>query len=318
LRMDTMNNHTATHLLHAALRKILGVHVQQKGSLVAPDHLRFDFSHFSKVSKEELESIEEMVNEKIRENIVRQVDVMPVEEAMKTGAMALFGEKYGDRVRVVTFNPSFSRELCGGTHVSATGAIGYFKIISESAVAAGVRRIEAVTGREADKLIRGTFNRIAQLENIVGADLEKGIDLMREENTRLKKQVEEFSALQVNQLKEQLKSKIEMINGISFIAAKLSLPSPDAMKKLAFDLRNEVDNLFFAGGTVIDNKALLSIIISDQLVKDKSLDAGKIIRSASKEIHGGGGGQKFYATAGGTNVEGISNALQLIRQSIQQ
>jgi alanyl-tRNA synthetase len=167
-RINTMNNHTATHLLHAALRKILGSHVQQKGSLVAPDYLRFDFTHFAKVTKEELDAIEALVNQKIRQNILREVDVMPVKEALETGAMALFGEKYGDQVRVVTFDKNFSRELCGGTHVPSTGVIGYFRIIGETAVAAGVRRIEAVTGKEADKLIRNTFDRIHSLSSMLG------------------------------------------------------------------------------------------------------------------------------------------------------
>ena len=318
LRSDTMNNHTATHLLHAALRKTLGTHVQQKGSLVAPDYLRFDFSHFSKVSREELEAIEAMVNQKIRENILREVQVMPVDEAMKTGAMALFGEKYGDQVRVVTFDKNFSRELCGGTHVPSTGVIGYFKIISEGAVAAGVRRIEAVTGSAAEKLIREAFNRIEHLQSVVGGDPEKGIVQLQEENSRLKKQVEEFSAMQINRVKEELKAKVESINGINFIAAEVSVPSADALKKLAYDLRNEVENLFLVAGAAMDGKANLCIIIADDLVERKSLDAGKIIKAISKEIHGGGGGQKFFATAGGTNVNGITKAIALAKDFIPQ
>lgn len=309
LRLETMNNHTATHLLHAALRKTLGTHVQQKGSLVAPDYLRFDFSHFSKVSKEELDAIETMVNEKIRGNIMREVEVMPTEEAMKTGAMALFGEKYGDKVRVVTFDKNFSRELCGGTHVPFTGVIVYFKIISETAVAAGVRRIEAVTGITAERLIRQTFNRIEHLQALIGGDIEKGITHLQEENSRLKKQVEEFSSIQINRVKEELKSKVENINGINFIASEVSVPSGDALKKLAHDMRNEIQDLFFVGGAAIDGKANLCIIVSENLVNEKSIDAGKIIKVISKEIQGGGGGQKFFATAGGPNVNGIRNAL---------
>jgi alanyl-tRNA synthetase len=299
------------------LRKNLGTHVQQKGSLVAPDYLRFDFSHFAKVTYEELEAIESLVNEKIRENILREVQVMPVEEAMKSGAMALFGEKYGDQVRVITFDKNYSKELCGGTHVPATGVIGYFKIISEGAVAAGVRRIEAVTGSAAEKLIRQTFGRIGHLQTIVGADVEKGIAHLQEENARLKKQVEEFSVLQINRLKEELKSKIESVNGLNFLAAEVSVPSADALKKLAYDLRQETENLFFAGGAAIDGKANLCIMISDDLVEKKSLDAAKIIKTISKEINGGGGGQKFFATAGGTNVSGISKALQQAKEIIQ-
>jgi len=316
LRLETMSNHTGTHLLHAALRKILGTHVQQKGSLVSPDYLRFDFSHFSRVSHEKLEAIESMVNEKIRENILREVEVMPVDEAMKTGAMALFGEKYGDRVRVVTFDKNYSRELCGGTHVPATGLIGYFKIISESAVAAGVRRIEAVTGSAAEKLIRETFKRLEHVQSLVGNDLEKGIAHLQEENSRLKKQVEEFSAMQVNRIKEELKLKVQKIRDINFIGAEVSVSSAEALKKLAYDLRNETENLVFAGGAAFDNKATLCIIISDNLVNEKSLDAARIIKAISKEINGGGGGQKFFATAGGTNVNGISKALEAAKQMI--
>jgi len=313
LRYDTMNNHSATHLLHAALRKVLGTHVQQKGSLVAPDYLRFDFSHFAKVNREELEKIEMMVNEKIRENIRLEVEVMPIDQAMKTGAMALFGEKYGDRVRVVTFDKSYSRELCGGTHVPATGVIGYFKIISESAIAAGVRRIEAVTGRAAKKLIRQTFERIEHLQELAGTDLEKSISQLQEENSKLKKQVEQFEAQQVNQVKNELKSKAEKINGLNFIGAQVPLDSADSLKKLAYDLRNELENLVFAGGVALNGKAQLCVMISDNLVNEKSLDAGKIIKTVSKEINGGGGGQKFFATAGGTNPSGISKAIEMVK-----
>ncbi|MEO5675532.1 MAG: alanine--tRNA ligase [Chitinophagales bacterium] len=309
-RFNTMANHTATHLLHAALRNVLGDHVQQKGSLVAPDHLRFDFSHFSKIAAHELESIEMLVNEKIRQNILREVQIMPVGEAVKSGARALFGEKYGEQVRVVTFDKNFSRELCGGTHVPATGMIGYFKIVSESAVAAGIRRIEAITGITSETLIRQNFDSIENLKREFGNDPEKGIAQLKDENTRLKKQVEEFSSVQLNQLKKELKSRIENIHGVNFIAAEVSVSSPDALKKLAYDLRNETDNLFFAAGAAIDNRAHLCIIISDQLVKEKTLDAAQIIRDISREINGGGGGQKFFATAGGTNVKGIQTALK--------
>ncbi|MCY7409520.1 MAG: DHHA1 domain-containing protein, partial [Chitinophagales bacterium] len=317
LRSEIMNNHTATHLLHAALRKVLGTHVQQKGSLVSPDHLRFDFSHFSKVTKEEMERIEMMVNKKIRENILRQTDVMSIEEAMKTGAMALFGEKYGDKVRVVTFDKNFSRELCGGTHVPATGVIGYFKIISETAVAAGVRRIEAITGATAEKLIRETFNQVEQLHLLLGRDLEKGIQNLHEENSKLKKQSDEFVSLQVKILKGELKLKIEEINGVNFIAADCNLNSADALKKLAYELRDEVENLIFAGGATIEGKAQLCLIIADNLVKEKNLDAGKIIKTIGREINGGGGGQKFFATAGGTNPIGIQKALDVARGIIE-
>ncbi|MFI5135398.1 MAG: alanine--tRNA ligase, partial [Chitinophagales bacterium] len=316
LRIDTMNNHSATHLLHAALRKVLGTHVQQKGSLVAPDYLRFDFSHFAKVNREELERIESVVNEKIREDVHREQEVMPIDEAMKTGAMALFGEKYGDRVRVITFDKNYSRELCGGTHVAATGVIGYFKIISESAIAAGVRRIEAVTGRAAEKLIRQTFERIENLQTLVGTDLEKSITQLQEENSKLRKQAEQFEAQRVTQLKNELKLRVEKLNGINFIGALVELDSADALKKLAYDLRNEVDNLVFAGGAAINGKAQLCVMISENLVNEKSLDAGKIIKTVSKEINGGGGGQKFFATAGGTNPEGITKAIDGVKKLI--
>jgi alanyl-tRNA synthetase len=316
LRIETMNNHSATHLLHAALRRVLGPHVQQKGSLVAPDYLRFDFSHFTKLTHDELEKIESIVNEKIRENIAREEDVMPVDEAIKSGAMALFGEKYGDRVRVITFDKNYSRELCGGTHVPSTGMIGYFRITSESAIAAGVRRIEAVTGAAAENLIRSTFNRITRLQELAGNDLEKAVSNLLDENARLKKRLEQLELQQVHQLKEQLRSAVEIIGSVNFIGAQVSLDSAEALKKLAYDLRNELPNLVFAGGISLNGKAQLCIMISDHLVNENALDAGKIIRSVSKEINGGGGGQKFFATAGGTNPAGISNAIEAVRKML--
>jgi alanyl-tRNA synthetase len=316
LRRETMSNHTSTHLLHAALRNILGTHVLQKGSLVATDHLRFDFSHFSKLTKEELGKIEELVNKKIRENILRDVQTMTIEEAMKSGAMALFGEKYGNDVRVVTFDKDYSRELCGGTHVQATGMIGFFKIISESGIAAGVRRIEAVSGQAAEKLICQAFDRIQNLESLLGntKEIEKAIYNLQEENIQLGKQVEKLSAIQFHALKIDLKLKAEQVNGFNFIGAASELGSIDALKKMAYELRNEVENLVGVLGMTAEGKAYLCIIISDNLVKEKSLDAGKMIREISKEINGSGGGQKFFATAGGSNPDGIPKAIATARE----
>ncbi|MBK6484223.1 MAG: alanine--tRNA ligase [Chitinophagaceae bacterium] len=315
LRSSTMGNHSATHLMHAALRNVLGPHVQQKGSLVAPGYLRFDFSHFAKLTKEELDKIESTVNRKIRENIPLQVDVMPIAEAMKTGAMALFGEKYGDQVRVVTFDKNYSRELCGGTHVTATGAIGYFKIVSESAVAAGVRRIEAVTGDAAEKMISAAFQRLEQIGSMLGnvKDIEKGVLHLQEVNVQLKQQVDHYTALQVGKMKENLKTTIEKIGDANFIGAECVLPDPEALKKLAYELRNEIENVVAVLGIASEGKAHLVIAIADNLVKEKSLDAGKWIRIISKEVNGSGGGQKFFATAGGSNPTGIKKAIDAAR-----
>ncbi len=319
LRNSTMRNHSATHLMHAALRNVLGSHVQQKGSLVAPDYLRFDFSHFAKMTSEELNTVEHLVNRKIRENVPLQVDVMPIADAMKTGAMALFGEKYGDQVRVVTFDSNYSRELCGGTHVTATGSIGYFKIVSESAVAAGVRRIEAVTGEAAEKLISSAFRRLEQIGSMLGnaKDIEKGIAHLQEVNTQLKQQADQYTALQVGKVKEHLKSTIETIGDASFIGAECLLPDAEALKKLAYELRNEVDNVVAVLGIAAEGKAHLVIAISDKLVKEKLFDAGKWIRIVSKEVNGSGGGQKFFATAGGSNPAGMEKAIAAGRELLK-
>ncbi|MBA3647709.1 MAG: alanine--tRNA ligase [Chitinophagales bacterium] len=319
LRASIMNNHTATHLLHAALRKILGTHVQQKGSLVSAGYLRFDFSHFSKVNKQELQQIEELVNKKIRENILRQVDIMSVEEAMNTGAMALFGEKYGDQVRVITFDSGYSRELCGGTHVPATGAIGYFKIVLETAVAAGVRRIEAITGEAATQLISKTFDRLDYISELLGnaKDVEKSIQNLQSQSEVFKRQIESYNMLKIKQLKDSLKQTVEVINGYKFIGTVTDLDSVEALKKLSYDLRNEVSDLVFVGGAAIDGKANLCVIIADSLVKERSMDAVKIIRDISKEINGSGGGQKFFASAGGSDSSGLTRAIEAARNYLK-
>lgn len=311
-RKLTEDNHTATHLLHAALRNVLGTHVEQKGSLVSEDYLRFDFSHFAKVSDEEIKKIESIVNQKIRENIARDVKIMSIDDARKTGAMALFGEKYGETVRVVTFDKNYSVELCGGTHVPSTGSLGYFKIVSESAVAAGIRRIEAVTADKAEKYIN---NQLQLLEDIRTAlkgpkDLPKAISQLQEENRKLKEQADQLLHEKAKMIKSGLLSKIRKENGISFISERIDLDSAESIKNISFELRNQVDDLFMVLGAEVNGKPNLSVVISDQLVKEKGLNAGTIIRELAKEIGGGGGGQAFYATAGGTDPKGINKALQ--------
>ena len=308
----TENNHSSTHLLHAALRSVLGTHVEQKGSLVNEEYLRFDFSHFSKVTDEEIAQIEAIVNTKIRENIASDIKEMAIDDARKLGAMALFGEKYGDTVRVVTFDKNYSIELCGGTHVPATGQIGLFKIVSEGTVAAGIRRIEAITSVKAEEY----FNQQITLVNEVKAllknpkDVVKSVQSLMEENSALQKQIEQMLRDKAKGLKSELLTKKQTINGINFIAEKIELDSADAIKDLSFELRNQIDNLFMVLGAEVKGKPSLSIIISDNLVKDKNLNAGTIVRELGKEIQGGGGGQPFYATAGGTNAQGIAKALE--------
>jgi alanyl-tRNA synthetase len=315
-RKETENNHTATHLLHAALRRVLGTHVEQKGSLVNDEHLRFDFSHFSKISNEDLAKIEHMVNEKIRENIQAVIREMGIDEARALGAMALFGEKYGDVVRVVTFDPEYSIELCGGTHVPATGQIGLFKIVSESAVAAGIRRVEAITSVAAEKFINDHLHTLSELKELLKSpkDVVKSVHQLLEEKSALEKQLQSLLNEKVKLIKSDLISKAEKHNGLNFISAKVELNSTDAIKNLAYEIREKVDNLFLVIGAEVNGKASLTLMLSDSLVKDKKLDAGKIIRELSKEISGGGGGQAFFATSGGTNVQGISKALEKAKE----
>ncbi len=309
-RTDITYNHTATHLLHAALRQILGTHVQQKGSYVGPDRLRFDFSHFAKITDNELQQIENLVNKKIRENIPVVTKIMPIAEAQKLGAMMLFGEKYGESVRVVIADENYSKEFCGGTHVGATGEIGYCKIVGESAVAAGIRRIEAITGEAVGKFIDEQLNTIQQIADLTkGTDLVKSIGSLVEENNSLKKEIEKYQIQQLSQIKSDLILNKETVGDVNVIRAIVDLPNADLIKKLAYELRNEVNNLFCVLGAEIQSKASLTIIISDDLVAAKNLDASKLIRELGKEIEGGGGGQKFFATAGGKKTEGLKIAL---------
>lgn len=310
-RIDTANNHTATHLLHYALKKVLGPHVEQKGSLVHPDYLRFDFSHYQKISDKELSEIESMVNEKIRENIQKEENrSVPLKEAKKAGAIALFGEKYDDLVRVIRFSDSV--ELCGGTHVTSTGQIGFFKIISESAIAAGIRRIEAISGAKAEEYINKQSNIIKRLNELLKnpQDLEKSVKNLIDENTALQKHIEQFKRSKVGNLKSELINKIRKVENVNLIAEKIDIDSVEAIRDLAFQVKRKVENLFMVIGADLGGKANLTIMISDNLVKDKKLNASQIIKDIAKEIDGGGGGQPFFATAGGNNPRGINKAIQ--------
>lgn len=306
------DNHSATHLLHAALKRVLGDHVNQKGSLVGPDYLRFDFSHFAKMTDEEVAAVERMVNQKIRENIaLNEQRNIPIAEAQAQGATALFGEKYGDTVRVITFDKNYSMELCGGTHVPATGQIGYFKITAETSVAAGVRRIEAITADKAEEFINQQVSLVEEAKALLNnaKDLKKGIETLLNEKAELQKRLEALENAQVQQVKAELKQKVEAVNGLNFIAQRVSIGSAEAIKNLAFALRGEVDNLFLVLTAEIGGKPNITVMISDNLVKEKGFDAGKIIRELAKLVKGGGGGQPFYATAGGSDVSGLGAVL---------
>ena len=307
------NNHSATHLMHAALKRILGSHVNQKGSLVNDEYLRFDFSHFAKVTDAELAEVEIIVNKKIRENIsLKEQRHIAYQKAIDSGVTALFGEKYGDFVRVITFGDDFSKELCGGTHVKATGEIGYFKIISESAVAAGVRRIEAITGEKAQEYITHQSALVDQLKDVLKnpKDVLASVENLLEENTRLRKEIEKNVLAKTANLKYDLAKQVTQINGINFVAQKVDLPSAEAVKNLADSMKDIVDNLFLVIASDIENKPGLAVMLSENLVKDRSLNASNIVRELAKEIKGGGGGQAFFATAGGKDSSGIAKALQ--------
>lgn len=309
-RSATAANHTATHLLHQALREVLGTHVEQKGSLVKGDYLRFDFSHFSKVNKEELEQVEKLVNQRVNEQLpLEEQRSIPFKEAVNQGALALFGEKYGDAVRAIRFGESM--ELCGGIHVKNTSEIWHFKITSEAAVASGIRRIEAITGKAVKEYFANQDEVLEQIKSELknAKDPVRAVNTLQEENAALKKQVEALLKDKAKNLKTELKSEISEINGVNFLAKKVDLDA-GGIKDLAFQLGDEFENLFLLFGTEQNGKALLSCYISKNLVQEKELNAGKIVKELGKYIQGGGGGQPFFATAGGKKPEGINEALQ--------
>lgn len=309
-RLNTSYNHSATHLLHAALKEVLGDHVAQKGSLVSPNVLRFDFAHFSKLTDEEIKRVDNIVNNKIRENVKVDIVEMSKDDALGQGATALFGEKYGNKVRVVTMDPSFSVELCGGTHIPQTGMIGVFAIVSESAVASGVRRIEALTGGAALNYFTDKINQSKQITELLKASNPlKALEEIISENQKLKKELEKATAEKVKNIKQQLITQVESVNGINFIGQKVDLSNADAVKSLAYSLRDSVQDLFLVLGADFNGKPNLTVMISENLIKEKNLNAGTIIRELAKEIQGGGGGQPFYATAGGKLLEGLDKAI---------
>lgn len=320
-RKDTTLNHSATHLLQAALREILGDHVAQKGSLVNEKYLRFDFAHFQKVDKADLEKIEARVNEKIREAIaLDEARNVPFDEAVSKGAMALFGEKYGDTVRVITFDKDYSVELCGGTHVSNTAQIGSFKIVHEGAVAAGVRRIEAITGPKADAFIKDKLSLIEQIGAELGnqQDLVKAIQNLQKENADLKAKVEGFEAGQLGDVKRTLLQSMQTQNGVNSIVEIIKVSNAGQAKDLAFQLKEEVDNLFCVLLADIDGKPSISIMINDNLVKEKGWNAGQLIREWAREVKGGGGGQPFFAQAGGADPSGLPKVKELAEEFLAE
>jgi alanyl-tRNA synthetase len=311
-RKATTLNHSATHLMHAALRSVLGNHVEQKGSLVDENRLRFDFSHFSKMTDEEIAAVEKIVNQKIRENINldEKIDVS-MQYALDKGAVALFGEKYGETVRVITFDKEYSVELCGGTHAAATGQIGFFKIISEGGIAAGIRRIEAITGAKVETYISDQDKIINELKDVFKGqkDLVKAVNHVLDQNSQLEKKIAQLNQEKAEHIRKDLINKVESINGINFIGQKVEMDA-NTMRDLAFKLKNDVKNLVLVLGSAQESKATITILIDDNLVKEKGLHAGNIIREVAKEIQGGGGGQPHFATAGGKNPDGLEKAFK--------
>jgi alanyl-tRNA synthetase len=319
-RADIAKNHTATHLLHAALRQVLGTHVQQKGSLVAPEQLRFDISHYSKVSDDELRQVEHIVNNKITDNIIlEELRNTPINEAKAMGAMALFGEKYGDKVRVIIFDRQYSVELCGGTHVKATGEIGFCKIVAEEASSAGVRRIVAITGNAAYATAKQEADELRQIKLLLNSpkDSPKAVQELKEQNENLRKEIEKMQMERASEMKNSIKKQVENINDVQFIGCILQVANAEMVKKIAYELRNEVPNLFAVLGAVIDDKAHLTIMLNDKLLAEHNWDAAKLIRQVATHIQGGGGGQSYYATAGGKNPNGLQSAIDAAKAIAQ-
>jgi alanyl-tRNA synthetase len=306
-------NHSATHLLHAALREVLGTHVTQKGSMVSDEYLRFDFAHFQKMTEEELLKVEQRVNEKIREDIsLEEVRKMPIDEAKASGAMMLFGEKYGEYVRMITFDASYSRELCGGCHVTSTGKIGMFKITSEAAIAAGVRRIEAVTGFFAETYFHDAVSELNASKQLLKSPkgLPESIRSLMDENKLLQKEIEHLIQEQANGLKVGLLAEVKKSGDLSYLIKQIAISDSKAIKNLGYAIQKEIQgSSFILLANESQGKPMLTLILDETAVKKYGLDAGKIIRQLSTHIKGGGGGQAFFASAGGTEISGISPAL---------
>jgi alanyl-tRNA synthetase len=316
-RQRTASNHTATHLLHQALREVLGEHVEQKGSAVHSKYLRFDFSHFAKLTVDELRQVEDFVNARIDGNLVLEEHRnIPMQKALDQGAIALFGEKYGDTVRTIKFGQSV--ELCGGTHVKQTGDIWHFKIKSEGAVAAGIRRIEAITSDAVKDFYFDNNRALFEIKDLLNnaKDPVKAVSSLQDENTNLRKQIEGLLKDKAKNLKGDLKKDFEDINGVNFLAKELDLDA-SGLKDLSFELGNEFKNLFLLFATNQGGKAMLTCYISKELVAAKELNAGTVVKELGKYIQGGGGGQPFYATAGGKNPDGIKEALEKAKDYIK-
>ncbi len=319
-RTRTTGNHSATHLLHAALRQVLGKHVEQKGSLVNEKILRFDFSHFAAMTPVEIARVETIVNEKIRENIhLDEKRNVPIEQAKGLGAMALFGEKYGDFVRVITFDPKFSVELCGGTHTSATGNIGLLKIVTESSVAAGVRRIEAVTGEGAFEYLNHSLSVLKELESLLKnpKDIAASLQTLLEDRHSLEKKLEEVNQERANQIKDVLATKAQRHEGYTLILEKVSVPNADALKNIAYALRNQFEDLLLILAADVDGKPQVCVMIGEKLAATNKFHAGNMVKELAKEIDGGGGGQPFFATAGGKNLNGLNSVIEKSRKLLQ-
>jgi len=318
-RLNTMRNHSAAHLLQFALRKVLGMHIEQKGSMVDPGHLRFDFSHYQKMTEAEIDQVEMLVNKLIRQNIsLQELRAVPIAEAREMGAMALFGEKYGDHVRVIRFGESV--ELCGGTHVHATGQIGFFRIISESSIASGIRRIEAQTGSKAEEEVREQQKTICELNLLLKSNhgLVDSVNQLLDENQQLRKKIELFEKDQLKNIKDDLRKRIQPLNGVNLICERVDLPDAALIKDLAYQIKRETENLYLVIGSIIQGKPVLTVMISESLIARLGLHAGNIIRYSAREIQGGGGGQPFFATAGGKDASGLERAMTKAREIVME
>ena len=302
----------------AALREVLGSHIIQRGSYQNDEVTRFDFSHFAKVTEEELRKVEDIVNSKIRENVaLDEKRNVPFDDAIALGATATFGEKYGDFVRVITFDPGFSVELCGGTHVKATGEIGMFRFISEGSVSAGVRRVEAVTGIKALELLRQQSDLINELKEILkSTDLLKAVEQLKADNSVLQKKIETFENATIQAAKIALLSKVENIKGMNLVAQRVNVPNADALKQLAFGLKQNMGKPVVIIGAVVSGKPNLAILIDENVVKERNLNAGTIIREVAKLMKGGGGGQPHFATAGGSDIKGLDDAIEAAKAAV--